>query len=311
LEAYNITRSLTIVLEPGEIGPPFDSIWRDAISGQAPDQTEVAKVLSRTYARNGFIPFEFGSLDETSYKVMGRRVEPCDHPAAPTDMSITPPHPPDAYKVIQKLEDWGYQVLDDDSDEDMNQILLEPQYPDVGSQFQAIRITVPSIGLGVVDEFIHCDVGTTAGNTLAITQAWNTSIRDERPQDEKLRLRDIIIAVWVSHTGRAARDLSAIMYYAVIEPVLRDELFQLVYQMMGQNILTELALNRETESTQEKEAFSLLLQRAPFCIGVNKMLEEFREFAEVRITSFQFFPFDAGDPAQADKPGFQFRINFS
>lgn len=40
------------------------------------------------------------------------------------------------------------------------------------------------------------------------------------------------------------------------------------------------------------------------------MLEEYQEFAEVRIKSFEFLPFDTEDPAQADLPPFEFRINF-
>lgn len=178
---------------------------------------------------------------------------------------ITPPNPSGAFKVIQKLEDWGYHVVDDDSDDELNQLLVAISYADVESQYQAIRITVPSISQRVVDVFIYFDMGTAAGNTLAITQAWNFR-RDERPQHEKLALRDIILAFWVFNLGRAAHDLSAIIYYSVIEEVLRHELFQLVYQMMDEDILAHLALNRETESSREKEAFDLLLKRAPFCI---------------------------------------------
>lgn len=308
MEEYNITRSLTILLQPRGIGSPYDNIWRHPISGQVPDEMGVARTLSRTFARNGFMPFRGKPLDN-GYRVMGRRVEPRDHPAAPTDMSITPPNPPGAYKVIQKLEDWGYNVFDDDSDDELNQILVQVTYADVESQYQAIRITVPSVSREVIDEFIYFDIGTTAGNTLAITQAWNFR-RDDRPQHEKLALRDIILGFWVFNLGRAAHDLSAIMYYSVIETVLKDELFQLVYQMMDEDILTHLVLNRETESPQEKEVFDLLLKRAPFCIGVNRMLEEYQEFAEVHIKSFEFLPFDTEDPAQADNPPFQFRINF-
>lgn len=308
MEEYNITRSLTILLQPRGIGSPYDTIWREPRSGQRPDEMEVARALSRTFVRNGFMPFRGESLDNM-FRVMGRRVELRNHAAAPSDMSFTPPNPPGAYKVIQKLEDWGYHVFDDGSDDELTQILVTITYADAESQYQAIRITVPSISQQVIDEFIYFDIGTAAGNTLAITQAWNLR-GDQRPQHEKLALRDIILAFWVFNLGRVAHDLSAIMYYSVIETVLRDELFQLVYQMMDEDILTHLALNRETESPQEKEAFDLLLKRAPFCIGINKMLEEYQEFAEVRIESFEFLPFDTEDPAQAELPPFQFRINF-
>lgn len=243
---------------------------------------------------------------------MGRRVEPWDHPAAPTDTAITPPDPPIAYKVIQKLEDWGYHVYDDDDDDDdeyLRRIYVGDTYPDVKeSQFQAIRITAPSTGL-VIDELIHFDVGTTAGNTLAVTQAWNKK-NDEGPQHEKLSLREIILAFWVFRLRRAAHDLSAIIYYSVIEKELRDNLFQFVYTLMDQDLLTNLVLNRETESPQEKRAFSLLLNTAPFCIGVNKMLEEFEEFTGVYIQSFEFLPVDTEDPDPTNTPVFHFRIKF-
>lgn len=309
MEEYNITRPLTVLLEPGEIGPPYDNIFRDPISGSVPDPTEVEKILTRTCARNGFIPL-WGELPDERYKAMGRRVEPRDHPAAPTDKAITPPDPPIEFKTIQKLEDWGYNVYDDDEDEDLHRVIVGDTYTDVGvSQFQAVRIPAPSTDRLLLDEFIHFDVGTTAGNTLAVTQAWNKK-NDARPRDEKLPLRDIILALWVSHLGRAAHDLSAIIYYGVIEKELADRLFPFVYALMDKDMLTKVVLNRETTSPQEERAFSLLLKEAPFCIGVNKMLEEFEEFAGVYITSLEFIPLDTEDPDPESKPPFHFRIEF-
>ncbi|POS81067.1 hypothetical protein DHEL01_v200534 [Diaporthe helianthi] len=307
--AYNISRPLTIVLEPGGAGAPYDKVWQDPTSGRVMDPAEVINILSRTYARNGFLPLEAGRPEEI-FKVMGRRVEPWDHPADPTDMSITPPGPPDAYKVIQKLGDWGYQVIDVDSNYETHQVPVASTYPDAVSNFRVVRIIVPSISQRVVTEVIHFDVTSAAGNTLAITEAWN-KINDNRSEGEKLRLREIILAFWVSHLGRAARDLRAITYYDPVENVLRNELFQAIYRSMGRGILTNLTLNRETESPEETRAFNLLLERAPFCIGAHRMLEEFQEFAEVNMKSFEFLPVLSGDSINKTKPRFHFRINFS
>ncbi|KAI7782732.1 hypothetical protein LA080_012923 [Diaporthe eres] len=70
-------------------------------------------------------------------------------------MAITPPDPPVAYKMIQKLEDWGYHVSDDDSDKELHRVFMGDTYPDVEeSQFQAIRITAPSTGRLAIDELI-------------------------------------------------------------------------------------------------------------------------------------------------------------
>lgn len=307
MEEYNITRPLTVLLEPGEMRPPYDFMWQDPVTGRRRDLTEVAEILSRTYSRNGFIRL-WGGPPDLSYKMMGRRVEPWDHAAARTDMAIAAPRPPDTYKEIQNLEDWGYTVYDDDSDKEAHDIVIRDTYPGVEeSQHQAIRIFVPSLSQRVVDEFIYFDAGTTAGNTLAITQAWNKN-RDNRPKHEKLPLREIILAFWVLHLRRAPHDLSAIIYYVVVEEKLEEELFHAVYNLMGEDVLTNLTLNRETESLQEKEAFTLLLEEAPFCIGAGKMLEEFEEFAGVRIKSFEFLPIDTEDPEKADKPPFHFRI---
>lgn len=300
---------MTILLEPGEIGPPYDNILRNPITGRIPDLTDLDSILKRTFERNGFIPLWGGPPGE-GYKTMGRRVDPWDHPAAPADMAITPPDPPNAFKMIQKLEDWGYNVYDDDSDKFLHHVIMGDTYPDVEeSQFQTIRITAPSTGRQVIAELIHFDLRTTAGNTLAVTQAWNKK-NDDRPRHEKLPLRDIILALWVFRLRRAAHDLSAIIYYGVIEKELADNLFQSVYLLMGQDILTNLVLNRRTESPREKRAFSLLLNEAPFCIGFNKMLEEFEEFTGVCIHSFEFLPIDSEDPDQASKPPFHFRIKF-
>lgn len=242
---------------------------------------------------------------------MGRRVDPRDHPAAPTDKAITPPNPPLAYKTIQKLEDWAYEVYDDDSNKEVNGYMVQDTYPDVEeSQFQTIVIHAPSFGPDTIDELIYFDVGTSAANVLAVTNARNKE-DDKHPPEEKLPMRDIILAFWVIYLGRAARDLNAIIYYSVVEPALSDRLFQFIYGLMGQDILTDLVLNREAESPQERRAFSLLLEEAPFCIGVNKMLQEFEEFAGVNIQSFEFLPVDAEIVPSTNKPPFNFRIKFS
>lgn len=309
VEAYNINRPLTVVLEPGDPGAPYNRAWRDPTSGRQRDQAEVIGILSRTYARNGFMPHEVGRPEEI-YNVMGRRVEPRDHPAAPTDMFITPPDPPDSYKEIRRLEDWGYEITYGDSDYETHRVPVAHTYPDVVSNFHVVRVTVPSISQRLVDELIHFDVTTAAGNTLAITEAWN-NINDTRPWGQKLRLREIILAFWVSQLGRAARELRSIIYYDPVENVLRNVLFQAIYRLMSRDILTNLTLNKRTESSRENQAFSLLLDRAPFCIGVQKMLEEFQEFAEVSITSFDFLPVLTGDSIDRSKPRFHFRINFS
>lgn len=53
------------------------------------DPTTQVEHIKRAYARNGFMRLQDDNM------AMGRRVEPEDHPAAPGDVNMDPPDPPE------------------------------------------------------------------------------------------------------------------------------------------------------------------------------------------------------------------------
>lgn len=96
MEAYNITRPLSVMLEAGELQPPYNGDWQDPMTGEDMGFRDRMLTISRVYERNGFIRLiPLDPRDILPNNVMGRRIDPADHPAAPGDMAIVPPNPPD------------------------------------------------------------------------------------------------------------------------------------------------------------------------------------------------------------------------
>lgn len=62
--------------------------WDDG-TGHNMDELTQVQHIKRAYARNGFMRLQDDNM------AMGRRVEPGDHPAAPGDVNMDPPDPPD------------------------------------------------------------------------------------------------------------------------------------------------------------------------------------------------------------------------
>lgn len=85
---HNVDRPLTVLLEPGLLKAQFENEWRDP-GGSEMNMVDQINAIVRAYVRNGFMRLSFELLH------MGRRVEPGDHPAAPGDVNIDPPAPPD------------------------------------------------------------------------------------------------------------------------------------------------------------------------------------------------------------------------
>ncbi|KAK7698450.1 hypothetical protein SLS64_012571 [Diaporthe eres] len=85
---HNVDRPLTVLLEPGLLKAQFENEWRDP-SGSEMNMVDQINAIVRAYVRNGFMRLSFELLH------MGRRIEPGDHPAAPGDVNIDPPAPPD------------------------------------------------------------------------------------------------------------------------------------------------------------------------------------------------------------------------
>lgn len=215
---------------------------------------------------------------------------------------------PDGSKVVQRLEDWGYEVSD--FMEDFHKDYITETYPLIQEdEYHAIRVTAPSVTRESIDELLYFDPDTIAGDTLAITEAWNKR-GDTRPRHEKLPLRDIIVAIWVGRLNRPLRDLRALMYYTVVEADLRDEHRSFVYRLLAEEPTADLVLHRNSESSQEAEAFNFLLNNTPFCIGAGKMLEEYPDYAGVRVESFEFLP-NTAEGMPIDEPVFNFRINMN
>lgn len=211
----------------------------------------------------------------------------------------------DGNKEVQRLEDWGYEIHNSEQE---NPYLVPETYPTINeSEYHDIIINVPSVDRKPVDELMYFDPGTVADNTIAICEAWNDR-GDTRPRHEKLPLRDLIATVWVHRLNRPLRRLDAFIYYTVIEERLSDQVRPFIYRLMGEDMNDDLTLSRDSESPQGQEAFTYLMENAPFCIGVQKMLKEYPEFSGIEVESLEFLPVTLeGYPME--KPVFNFRIN--
>ncbi|KAK2606739.1 hypothetical protein N8I77_005470 [Diaporthe amygdali] len=211
----------------------------------------------------------------------------------------------DGFKRVQRLEDWGYQV--DDTEIDSLPYMVENLYS-AGCEYQACKITFPAESKQSIDELVYFGSNTMARDVLCINEAWNAR-RDSRARHEKLPLRDILLGLWVFNLNRSAHDLKHLVYFTVIEASLNHTLRPHVYRLLGEDMRNQLVIHRESESSQEAEAFSLLIEEAPFCAGAEKMLREYSEFSDVHIASFDFLPVIL-EGMDDDEPFFDFRINF-
>lgn len=96
MEAYNITRPLSVMLEAGELGDPYNGDWQDPVTGDEMEYSDRMRTIARAYERNGFMRLiRPHPRDILPNLVMGRRIDPEDHPALPSDTAIVPPNPPD------------------------------------------------------------------------------------------------------------------------------------------------------------------------------------------------------------------------
>lgn len=96
MEAYNITRPLSVMLEAGELGEPYNGDWQDPVTGDEMEYSDRMRLIARAYERNGFMRLiRPHPRDILPNNVMGRRIDPEDHPALPSDTAIVPPNPPD------------------------------------------------------------------------------------------------------------------------------------------------------------------------------------------------------------------------
>lgn len=216
---------------------------------------------------------------------------------------------PDGSKVVSRLEDWGYEAHNLVVEEDKYQYLIKETYPIIDeSEFHGIHVTVPSNGREVIDELIYFDAATIAGDTMAVSEAWNER-GDTRPKHEKLPLRDILVSLWVHRLNRPLRDLRNVIYYVVVQEDLRDQHRRFIYRLLGEDLTNELVVHKNSESSQEAEAFNFLRDNTPFCIGAQKMLEENPDYSGIQIQSFEFLPPEAEKGPNNPDPWFHFRIN--
>lgn len=87
-----LTLNAAVLLEPGLLGREYRTGWDSSMNpGLEMTMEERTRTVGRAYERNGFLYLNKEEDDE----VMGRRVDPRDHPAAPGDVAITPPDPPE------------------------------------------------------------------------------------------------------------------------------------------------------------------------------------------------------------------------
>jgi hypothetical protein len=216
----------------------------------------------------------------------------------------------DGSKKVQRLEDWGYGIIELDDPEGECEIYLALDFPTVGEgQFGGVRIITALRATGEgVDKLIYFSRDTVASGTVCVTQAWNND--EGRPRHETLPLRDITLGVWVYYLGRDVRDLTTMMYSLVVENNLSLVVRPRVYALMNEQMTNSLVIYREARSQQEAEAFRALVEGAPFCIGAQKMLDEYREFAGIQIESFVFDVVVPKPAKRGDLPYFNFKINF-
>lgn len=216
----------------------------------------------------------------------------------------------DGSKKIQRLSDWGYRVTEFDFMFDVISDVYGENLID-SDQCHARQITHPAATGDYLDRLVYFDPETIAGNQLGVSEAWNVK-GDPRPPHERLALRDLLLGLWVYDIGRPARDLKSITYFTVVETHLMG-LRPIVYELMEmkKTWIEKLVILGDNQSPQEQEAFTTLLENAPFCIGVQKMLSEYPEFAGVQIQSFEFLPDIDDDDWPELFPQFNFRINFA
>lgn len=72
----------------------FRPNWQVREETRPMEMHEILDAIRRVYERNGFM--RLNMVPDTIFldEVMGRRVDPGDHPAAPGDVAMVPPHPP-------------------------------------------------------------------------------------------------------------------------------------------------------------------------------------------------------------------------
>lgn len=72
----------------------FRPNWQVIEETRPMEMHEMLNAIRRVYERNGFM--RLNMVPDTIFldEVMGRRVDPGDHPAAPGDVAMVPPHPP-------------------------------------------------------------------------------------------------------------------------------------------------------------------------------------------------------------------------
>lgn len=94
--------------------------------------------------------------------------------------------------------------------------------------------------------------------------------------------------------GRDVATLKRIYYFDVEEVILygesNDGLASEVYQMMKKPEGRSLTVSRTGTAEGEQDAFHKLLKQAPFCIGAQKMLDEYALVlgSDVKIDYFKF-----------------------
>lgn len=72
----------------------FQTHWNHPSGSGRMDAATRIRAIARAYERNGFIRLTRPDAED-AHEEMGRRVDPGDHPAAPGDVAIVPPDPPE------------------------------------------------------------------------------------------------------------------------------------------------------------------------------------------------------------------------
>ncbi|KAI1962500.1 hypothetical protein LOZ58_002842 [Ophidiomyces ophidiicola] len=113
-----------------------------------------------------------------------------------------------------------------------------------------------------------CKIGVDSKDQrLCVFNASNTS--DKFPEDAKLKLRDILMGIWVEESGKQPEDLRSILYQ----------------NALGEDV-KRISAEAEGNTIEEKAAFNRLKDDNPFGSGVQKMLHEYKGMKGKTIKEF-------------------------
>ncbi|KAI1993079.1 hypothetical protein LOZ53_002267 [Ophidiomyces ophidiicola] len=130
-----------------------------------------------------------------------------------------------------------------------------------------------------------CKIGVDSKDQrLCVFNASNTS--DKFPEDAKLKLRDILMGIWVEGSGKQPEDLRSILYQNASREDVKGISAEVHSLMKQPDKTVPLLVKAECNTIEEKAAFNRLKDDNPFGSGVQKMLHEYKGMKGKTIKEF-------------------------